>query len=145
MKSSRNHLQKYFLLISAGLLLGLSARGELGKWIQTLAAKTAAEQAFFETISRPDQLATSEASVQNVMLHALRTVEARSSFHADALAVIYGNVPVRPDDAIDRAAPRNYASRQDEQDEQHRRRDQKRVQAGLSDSRFGTRSCNKTE
>ena len=37
------------------------------------------------------------------MLHALRTVESRSSFRADGLVVLYGNVPVRGGDVIDRA------------------------------------------
>jgi CMP-N-acetylneuraminic acid synthetase len=57
----------------------------------------------FEVIQRPAELATSEASVQSVMLHALWTIESRMSFCADALAVIYGNVPVRPVGVIDRA------------------------------------------
>jgi CMP-N-acetylneuraminic acid synthetase len=37
------------------------------------------------------------------MLHALRSVEAGSSFHADALVVVYGNVPARGAGVIDRA------------------------------------------
>ena len=57
----------------------------------------------FDTIVRPPELATSEASVQDVMLHAMRTVEADESFEADALVVLYGNVPVRPANVIDRA------------------------------------------
>jgi CMP-N,N'-diacetyllegionaminic acid synthase len=54
-------------------------------------------------IERPDYLATAEASVQDAMLHALDTVEADRSFHADALVVLYGNCPVRADGVIDRA------------------------------------------
>jgi len=57
----------------------------------------------FETIVRPAGLATADASVQDVMLHALDQVEARPGFRADALVVLYGNVPVRPAGAIDRA------------------------------------------
>lgn len=57
----------------------------------------------FDTIRRPPELATSDAAVQDVMLHALRTVEARASFHAEALVVLYGNVPLRGDGVIDRA------------------------------------------
>jgi CMP-N,N'-diacetyllegionaminic acid synthase len=57
----------------------------------------------FETIVRPAALATAEASVQDVMLHALEQVESRSGFRADVMVVLYGNVPVRPDGAIDRA------------------------------------------
>jgi len=60
-----------------------------------------AADARFETIARPAHLATSEASVQDVMLHAMETVESRSEFRADVLVVLYGNVPVRPDGAID--------------------------------------------
>jgi CMP-N,N'-diacetyllegionaminic acid synthase len=56
-----------------------------------------------EVIDRPAELATSDASVQDVMLHALRTLEAAGDFYADALVVLYGNVPVRPAGAIDAA------------------------------------------
>jgi CMP-N,N'-diacetyllegionaminic acid synthase len=57
----------------------------------------------FETIQRPAELATSEASVQEVMLHAMRTVESGNQFKADAVVVLYGNVAVRPPGVIDRA------------------------------------------
>jgi CMP-N-acetylneuraminic acid synthetase len=57
----------------------------------------------FETIQRPAELATADASVQDVMLHAMRSVEQRSGFRADALVVLYGNVPVRPAGVIDDA------------------------------------------
>ena len=66
--------------------------------IRRLAARN-----FFETIDRPDDLATADASVQDVMLHAMATVEAESAFRADAVVVLYGNVPVRGDGVIDRA------------------------------------------
>jgi CMP-N-acetylneuraminic acid synthetase len=56
-----------------------------------------------ESIARPAHLASSGASVQDVMLHALETVESRSPFRADALVVLYGNVPVRAAGVIDRA------------------------------------------
>lgn len=62
-----------------------------------------AEGEMFETVRRPAELATADASVQDVMLHALETVESRSTFRADALVVLYGNVPVRGDGVIDRA------------------------------------------
>lgn len=62
-----------------------------------------AAAAGFETIVRPAGLATADASVQDVMLHALDQVESRPGFRADALVVLYGNVPVRPSGAIDRA------------------------------------------
>jgi N-acylneuraminate cytidylyltransferase len=57
----------------------------------------------FEVIDRPAELATSDASVQDAMLHAMRTVEVSSAFKADALVVLYGNVPLRPMGVIDRA------------------------------------------
>jgi CMP-N-acetylneuraminic acid synthetase len=68
-----------------------------------------AGQEGFETVERPAALATSDASVQAVMLHAMHTIEARgatsskAAFRADALAVLYGNVAVRGDGVIDRA------------------------------------------
>ena len=58
----------------------------------------------FDVIERPKELATGEASVQDVMLHALRTIEARDpKFRADAVVTLYGNVPLRPAGIIDRA------------------------------------------
>jgi CMP-N,N'-diacetyllegionaminic acid synthase len=57
----------------------------------------------FETVVRPSGLATADASVQDVMLHALEQVESRPGFRADAVVVLYGNVPVRPAGVIDRA------------------------------------------
>ena len=63
-----------------------------------------AERNWFETIARPTDLATAEASVQDVLLHALETVEQRSAaFRADGIVVLYGNVPVRPEGIIDHA------------------------------------------
>jgi CMP-N-acetylneuraminic acid synthetase len=56
-----------------------------------------------DVIDRPADLATGEASVQDVMLHALHTLESTSAFRADALVTIYGNVPVRGEGVIDRA------------------------------------------
>jgi CMP-N-acetylneuraminic acid synthetase len=62
-----------------------------------------AEANFFETVRRPAELATADASVQDAMIHALDEVERTSAFRADALVVLYGNVPVRGDGVIDRA------------------------------------------
>jgi N-acylneuraminate cytidylyltransferase len=59
-----------------------------------------------ETITRPPVLATRDASVQAVMLHALKTIEQQGDFHADGLVVLYGNVPVRGEGVIDRALAR---------------------------------------
>lgn len=61
-----------------------------------------ARWAGFMAIERPARLATSDASVQDAMLHAMHAVEADdSSFRTDALVVLYGNVPVRRDGVID--------------------------------------------
>jgi CMP-N,N'-diacetyllegionaminic acid synthase len=54
-------------------------------------------------IDRPPFLATSDASVQDVMLHAMEHVEASEGYQADGLVVLYGNVPVRGEGVIDRA------------------------------------------
>jgi CMP-N,N'-diacetyllegionaminic acid synthase len=54
----------------------------------------------FEVIDRPPRLATSDASVQDAMLHAIESV---TGFTPDALVVLYGNVPVRPPGVVDRA------------------------------------------
>ena len=67
------------------------------------AIRRLAESNFFETVKRPAELATSDASVQDVMLHAMEAVEQTSAFRADALVVLYGNVPVRGEGVIDRA------------------------------------------
>lgn len=56
-----------------------------------------------EVIDRPAELAGPDASVQDVILHAMKTVEESGSFQADALAVLYGNVPVRGSGVIDNA------------------------------------------
>jgi CMP-N-acetylneuraminic acid synthetase len=57
----------------------------------------------FEVIARPSELGTSDASVQAVMLHAMQTIESRGEFRADALVVIYGTIPVRPEGVFDEA------------------------------------------
>lgn len=62
-----------------------------------------AEAAFFPTITRPAELATSDASVQSVLLHALAAVERESPFRADAVVVLYGNVAVRGAGVTDQA------------------------------------------
>jgi CMP-N-acetylneuraminic acid synthetase len=54
-------------------------------------------------IDRPAALATSDASVQDAMLHAMDTVEKQGNPRADAVVVLYGNVPIRGEGVIDRA------------------------------------------
>ena len=65
--------------------------------------RRAAANAGIHTIARPAELATADASVQSAMLHAMKTVEAGKGVQFDALVVLYGNVPLRGDDVIDRA------------------------------------------
>jgi CMP-N-acetylneuraminic acid synthetase len=65
--------------------------------------KRLAQRYHLEVIDRPVDLADSNASVQDVMLHAMKAVEQSSDFKADALAVLYGNVPVRGSGVIDTA------------------------------------------
>ena len=72
-----------------------------------------ASRAGFPSIDRPWDLSTSEASVQDVMLHALETIERTGDFQADALVVLYGNVPVRPEGVIDRAVSHLFETRCD--------------------------------
>jgi CMP-N-acetylneuraminic acid synthetase len=69
-----------------------------------------AEAEGFEAIRRPPELASSEAAVQDVMLHAMESVEggppapgSPAPFKCDALVVLYGNVAVRGDGVIDEA------------------------------------------
>ena len=57
----------------------------------------------FDAVARPPELATDTASVQDVLLHAVDAMRAEHGFHADAVVVLYGNVPVRPDGCVDRA------------------------------------------
>lgn len=56
-------------------------------------------------IDRPPELATADASVQATCIHALFAAERMPQFpkRFDAVCVLYGNVPVRPVDVIDRA------------------------------------------
>jgi N-acylneuraminate cytidylyltransferase len=65
--------------------------------------KRLAQRYGIEVIDRPDYLAGSDATVQDVMLHAMGEVEKKGNYHADALAVLYGNVPVRGSGVIDSA------------------------------------------
>ncbi|HEV2293848.1 MAG TPA: acylneuraminate cytidylyltransferase family protein [Tepidisphaeraceae bacterium] len=65
--------------------------------------RRAAAGAGIHTIARPAELATADASVQAVLLHAMRTVEAARNVRFDAIVTLYGNVPLRGDGVIDRA------------------------------------------
>jgi CMP-N,N'-diacetyllegionaminic acid synthase len=61
------------------------------------------EGAGYYAIDRPQRLSGDEATVQDVMLHAMDAVEEATPFRADALLVLYGNVPVRGADVATRA------------------------------------------
>ncbi len=56
----------------------------------------------FSVLERTPELCTDTASVQAVMLHAVKHVEA-NGFFPDAAVILYGNVAVRGADVIDRA------------------------------------------
>ena len=56
----------------------------------------------FMTVNRPAELATSDASVQASLLHACREIE-KTGYSCDAIALLYGNCPVRPAGLIDEA------------------------------------------
>src|SRR3954467_1899871 len=72
-----------------------------------------ASRAGFPSIERPWDLSTAEASVQDAMLHAMDSVERGGDFQADALVVLYGNVPVRGNGVIDRAVSHLFETRCD--------------------------------
>jgi CMP-N-acetylneuraminic acid synthetase len=72
--------------------------------------RRAAANAAIHTIARPPELATADASVQGVMLHAMKTVEAGKGVQFDAVVVLYGNVPLRGDGIIDRALDELFTS-----------------------------------
>jgi CMP-N-acetylneuraminic acid synthetase len=57
----------------------------------------------FDTVVRPPELCTDTASVQDTMLHAMKTIETSDAFRADAVVILYGNVAVRGTGVIDRA------------------------------------------
>src|SRR3954471_11633231 len=61
------------------------------------------EAAGYYSLERPARLAGDDASVQDVMLHAMDAVEEATPFRAEALLVLYGNVPVRGEDVAGRA------------------------------------------
>ena len=74
--------------------------------------KALARRRFVQTVNRPAELATSDASVQDALLHALADVKTRG-YTPDAVACIYGNVPVRPEDGLQRGIEKLYASAAD--------------------------------
>jgi CMP-N-acetylneuraminic acid synthetase len=65
--------------------------------------KNMARASGLAVVDRPAELATSTASVQDAMLHAMKSYEAESGETFDCLVVLYGNVPLRGAGVIDRA------------------------------------------
>lgn len=53
-------------------------------------------------VDRPEELADDSATVDAAARHALEAYEAENEFYADAIVLLYGNVPVRADGIIDR-------------------------------------------
>jgi CMP-N-acetylneuraminic acid synthetase len=60
-----------------------------------------ARKSGFNALPRPPELCTDTAAVQDVMLHATAAMTI-STFAPDAVVILYGNVPVRGPDVIDR-------------------------------------------
>lgn len=61
-----------------------------------------ARQEGFDIIERPAELATSGSATDPVLRHAVRALEQRGGRRPDAVAMLYGNVPVRQGGMIDR-------------------------------------------
>ena len=57
----------------------------------------------FATLLRPPELATNDASVQDVLLHAMDAVELSHRVGISAVVTLYGNVPIRRAGVIDEA------------------------------------------
>jgi sialic acid synthase SpsE/CMP-N-acetylneuraminic acid synthetase len=64
--------------------------------------KSIARARGLRVIDRPSELARDDSSVQDALLHAVDAIEASGHPRVDAVVVLYGNVPVRPDGLIDR-------------------------------------------
>lgn len=66
-------------------------------------AKALAHRAGIEVVDRPTELATDTATVDAAARHAVLGWESRHHRTVDAIALLYGNIPVRADGLIDRA------------------------------------------
>jgi sialic acid synthase SpsE/CMP-N-acetylneuraminic acid synthetase len=56
-----------------------------------------------QVVARPPHLATDTATVDSAARHAVEWIELSSNVRFDAVVILYGNVPLRPGDLIDRA------------------------------------------
>lgn len=63
-----------------------------------------------EVIDRPKEMATDTATVDAAARHAVETWEDRHAHRVDLVALLYGNIPVRAADLIDRAVERIIAT-----------------------------------
>jgi len=66
-------------------------------------AKNLASEAGIEVIDRPVDLAGDTATVDAAARHAVEVWERRSGIRAEAVVLLYGNIPVRAEGLIDRA------------------------------------------
>ncbi len=66
-------------------------------------AKAFAVRRGIAVIDRPAELATDEATVDAVARHAVERWESQHQRTVDAVALLYGNIPIRPQGLIDRA------------------------------------------
>lgn len=69
----------------------------------SLPAKQLARSVPIEVVDRPDELAGDSATVDSAARHAVETWEDRHGKRADAVVLLYGNIPVRAPGLIDRA------------------------------------------
>lgn len=67
------------------------------------ALKVLALEAGIEVIDRPPALATDSATVDDAARHAVDCWEERHSQVVDAVVLLYGNIPIRASDLLDRA------------------------------------------
>ncbi len=61
-------------------------------------------------VDRPPELASDTATVDAAARHALEAYEADHEYYADAVVILYGNIPVRADGIIDRCVTHLLAS-----------------------------------
>lgn len=76
-------------------------------------AQDLARKAGIEVIDRPTELATDTATVDATARHAIETWEQRHGGPVGIAVLLYGNIPVRPPDLIDRAIEHLIESRAD--------------------------------
>lgn len=73
-------------------------------------AKEIAASRSVELVDRPAELAHDTATIDSAARHAVETWEARHQKRVDAVAILYGNIPVRAPGLVDRAIAKLYES-----------------------------------